>query len=89
MFGNVKYRFKTCELTGKDLIELRAHFLSLRGVSKRFANIADSRPAARALWVEQYYFYKCVLKARDPAHLPDPQEPHGDSIVLSVEPIVV
>lgn len=89
MFGNVKYRFKACELTGKDLIELRAHFLSLRGVSKRFANIAVSSRAARTLWVEQYYFYKCVLKARDPAHLTRPQEPRGDSIVLTVEPIVV
>lgn len=49
MFGNVKYRFKACELTGKDLIELRAHFLSLRGVSKRFANIAVSSRAARTL----------------------------------------
>lgn len=60
MFGNVKYRFKACELTGKDLIELRAHFLSLRGVSKRFANIAVSSRAAR------------TLKARDPAHLTRP-----------------
>lgn len=50
MFGDVKYRFKTCELTGKDLIELPIHFLSQHVVSKRFANIGDSN-ATRELFV--------------------------------------